>query len=89
VINRRQWLYGMGLIAGCGTQVGRATGTAAENDAPPATGPAPLELSQYEPKSKLHVRESHVARSKFPSIDFHITSRGWRSPKLPSDDFNL
>src|SRR5579859_6629395 len=61
----------MGLIAGCGSQVGRATGTPAEKEAPPATGPAPLELSQYEPKSMLHVRESRVERSKFPSIDFH------------------
>jgi predicted TIM-barrel fold metal-dependent hydrolase len=71
VINRRQWLYGMGLIAGCGTQVGKATGRTAEREAPPATGPAPLELSQYEPKSMLHVRESRVERSMFPSIDFH------------------
>ena len=71
MINRRQWLYGIGLIAGCGSQVGRATGTPAEKEAPPATGPAPLELSQYEPKSMLHVRESRVERSKFPSIDFH------------------
>jgi predicted TIM-barrel fold metal-dependent hydrolase len=61
----------MGLIAGCGSHVGRATGTPAEKEAPPATGPAPLELSQYEPKSMLHVRESRVERSKFPSIDFH------------------
>ncbi|HET9305012.1 MAG TPA: amidohydrolase family protein [Candidatus Sulfotelmatobacter sp.] len=71
MINRRQCLYGMGLIAGCGTQVGRATGTAAEKEAPPATEPAPLELSQFEPRSMLHVRESRVERSKFPSIDFH------------------
>ena len=61
----------MGLIAGCGTQVGKATGRTAEREAPPATGPAPLELSQYEPKSMLHVRESRVERSMFPSIDFH------------------
>src|ERR1043166_4348960 len=61
----------MGLIAGCGTQVGKAADTDAHNKTPPATGPAPLELSQYEPKSMLHVRESHIARSKFPSIDFH------------------
>jgi len=71
VINRRQCLYGMGLIAGCGTQVGRATGMAAEKEAPPATAPAPLELSQFEPRSMLHVRESRVERSKFPCIDFH------------------
>jgi hypothetical protein len=58
----------MGLVAGCGTQVGRAPGAAAANEAQPATGPAPLELSQYEPRSMLHVHESRGERSKFPSI---------------------
>lgn len=71
MINRRQLLYGMGLIAGCGSQVGRATGSTAEKETPLATGPTPLELSQYEPRSMLHVHESRVERSKFPSIDFH------------------
>lgn len=71
MINRRQWLYGMGLLAGCGTRASKAIATAAEKEAPPATGAAPLELSQYEPRSMLHVRESRVERSKFPSIDFH------------------
>ena len=71
MITRRQWLYGMGLVAGCGTQVGRASGAAAESEVQPATGSAPLELSQYEPRSMLHVHETRVERSKFPSIDFH------------------
>ena len=76
MITRRQWLYGVGLVAGCGTEVGRASaaavsGVAAENEGQPATGPAPLELSQYEPRSMLRVHESRVERSKFPCIDFH------------------
>ena len=33
--------------------------------------PKPLDLSQYEPKSMLQVRETQVARAKFPVIDFH------------------
>jgi predicted TIM-barrel fold metal-dependent hydrolase len=68
VISRRQWLYGMGLAA-CGTQVGRGVNVAvaAKTEAPPV----PLELSQYEPRSMLHVHESRVERSKFPNIDFH------------------
>jgi hypothetical protein len=37
---------------------------------------APLELSQYEPKSMLHVHESHVERSRFPLIDFHTHLSG-------------
>lgn len=71
MINRRQWLYGMGLAAACGTQDVRAAGTAAEDEAQPATGTAPLNLSQYEPRSMLRVHESRVERSKIPNIDFH------------------
>ena len=33
-----------------------------------ATG---LPLEQFEPKSMLHVKETHVARSRYPVIDFH------------------
>ena len=69
MINRRQWLYGVGLMAGAGagTEIGRAA-VAAPEDKPK---PAPLDLSQYEPKSMLQVHESHVPRAKFPVIDFH------------------
>jgi predicted TIM-barrel fold metal-dependent hydrolase len=67
VINRRQWLYGMGLVAGSGMHVDRATGVAVGNE-PHA---APLDLSQFEPRSMLHVHESRVDRSRFPLIDFH------------------
>jgi predicted TIM-barrel fold metal-dependent hydrolase len=67
LINRRQWLYGMGLVAGAGTQIGNAAALEAETK----PHPKPLELSQYEPKSMLQVRESHVARARFPVIDFH------------------
>src|SRR5215470_14657083 len=57
----------MGLIAGSGPGIGRAAVSAPE-DKPK---PAPLDLSQYEPKSMLQVLASHVARAKFPVIDFH------------------
>ena len=67
MINRRQWLYGMGLMAGAGTQIGNAAALEAETK----PHPKPLELSQYEPKSMLQVHESHVARARFPVIDFH------------------
>ena len=65
-MNRREWLYGVGLVAG--TQVGWANAEmqpAAENK------PTPLDLSQYEPKSMLQVHETFVERAKFPVIDFH------------------
>jgi predicted TIM-barrel fold metal-dependent hydrolase len=72
VISRRQWLCGMSLVAGSGTQVGRALDTGAKREAPPA----PLELSRYEPRSMLQVHESHVERSRFPVIDFHTHISG-------------
>lgn len=72
VISRRQWLYGMGLVAGSGTQVGRALDTGAKREGPPA----PLELSRYEPRSMLQVHESQVERSRFPVIDFHTHISG-------------
>ena len=72
MISRRQWLYGMGLVAGSGTQVGKALDTAAKKEAPPA----PLELSRYEPRSMLQGHESHVERSRFPVIDFHTHISG-------------
>jgi len=67
LINRRQWLYGAGLLAGAGTQIDWAA--AETRQAKPA--PVPLELSQYEPKSMLQVHESHIERAKYPVIDFH------------------
>ena len=67
MINRRQWLYGVGAVVGAGTQVGWATAETTEAKA----APVPLELSQYEPKSMLQVHETYVERAKFPVIDFH------------------
>ena len=67
-MNRRQWLYGTGLIAGAGhLNFASAAAPAKENP----TGPKPLDLTQYEPKSMLQVHESHIEKSKFPLIDFH------------------
>jgi predicted TIM-barrel fold metal-dependent hydrolase len=73
LINRRQWLYGVGVMAGAGMNIGRlAAENAAAADSPESkTSPTPLDLSQYEPKSMLQVHETHVERAKFPVIDFH------------------
>jgi len=59
----------MGLAAGSGTMIGRAAGAVTVTGKPAEA--APLELSEYEPKSMLQVHESQVKRSKFPLIDFH------------------
>ena len=31
----------------------------------------PLALSDYEPKSMLRVKESHIERARYPVIDIH------------------
>jgi predicted TIM-barrel fold metal-dependent hydrolase len=67
VINRRQWLYGAGALAAAGTGIANAAAPVTEEK----NKPAPLDLSQYEPKSMLQVHESHIERAKFPVIDFH------------------
>jgi predicted TIM-barrel fold metal-dependent hydrolase len=63
-VNRRQWIaLGTGALA-----AGRRT-TAAPQNVQAAQAALPLE--QYQPKSMLHVPETHVPRSRFPVIDFH------------------
>src|ERR687890_2768451 len=44
----------------------------------------PLALKDYEPKSMLHVPETHVPRSRFPNIDFH-THLSWIDRKGNAD----
>jgi hypothetical protein len=38
---------------------------------PAGTRTPPLPLSEFEPKSMLHVKETHVPRARFPVVDFH------------------
>lgn len=44
-----------------------------------------LDLSQFEPRSMLHVRETVVRRAMFPVIDIH-THLGWGDPKGEKSD---
>ena len=70
MIDRRGWLFNMGLLAG--VAVNRKTldlPISAEEDA--ETQSKPLDISRYAPKSMLRVHETPVARSKFPCIDIH------------------
>ncbi len=73
MINRRQWLYGVGVMAGVGMRAGSlpAENLPTAEDTQSKKAPTPLDLSQYEPKSMLQVHETHVDRAKFPVIDFH------------------
>ncbi len=69
MFNRREWLRGLGIMAGVATQWSGVS--IAEEKAEPPLRHQSLELSQFAPKSMLQVHESHVPRSKFPLIDFH------------------
>jgi predicted TIM-barrel fold metal-dependent hydrolase len=85
LINRRQWLYGVGAIAGAGMHAGPLAAEAPESK----SAPKPLDLSQYEPKSMLQVHETEVARAKFPVIDFHthisVSAKSEKGVALSSD----
>lgn len=48
-----------------------AGGRAEAQSRPPQPQAQGLPIDQYQPKSMLHVPESHVPRARFPVIDFH------------------
>jgi predicted TIM-barrel fold metal-dependent hydrolase len=71
---RREWLSGAGaaiLVAG----TARADSPAAPAERQ-AKGKMPLDLSEFQPKSMLHVPETKVARSRYPVIDIHTHISG-------------
>lgn len=65
-LNRREALTfgGVGLLA---STIRAPRGLQTEQ----ANAHRPLDLSDYEPKSMLHVKETRVERAKFPVIDIH------------------
>ncbi|HKU19444.1 MAG TPA: amidohydrolase family protein [Terriglobales bacterium] len=74
MINRRQWLVGTGMLLGVAAapDIAHASDNQVRNPSSAASAPSkPLPLVEYEPKSMLHVRETSVARSRYPAIDFH------------------
>lgn len=50
--------------------------------------PNPLDLSQFEPRSALHVAETSIPRARFPLLDIH-THLGWGDPKGEKADLIL
>jgi hypothetical protein len=66
-IDRRRWLAGLSAGALC-ADVLRENAAAQEHVKPQ---PKPLDLSQYEPRSMLHVKETRVERARYPLIDIH------------------
>ena len=99
---RRGWLStaGAGLIGAAITPRATGAGEAATSPQQAAAAPGlPLRLTEFEPKSMLHVAETSVPRARFPVIDFHthvsFRSRS-TSPATPPaelvrtmDDVNL
>ena len=68
-MNRRQLLYSTGLTMMSGTMAraaGAAPSAGSTNDRSQA-----LRLADYEPTSMLQVKETPVARARFPVIDVH------------------
>jgi hypothetical protein len=89
MINRRQWLCGMGIIAGAAAQSGRTL--AASKREAQKTASHPLSLAEFSPKSMLQVPEKHVAHARVPVIDFHThitrSSKSTCGVSLASDPF--
>jgi predicted TIM-barrel fold metal-dependent hydrolase len=73
VINRRQWLRGLGLVLGASVQsrTAHAISSGQESQAQPNRTTQPLPLADYEPRSMLHTQETHIERAAFPVIDVH------------------
>ena len=68
-MNRRQLLRtsGLGLVGGA--VIPAASFATSSSDG--KNQPKALSLAEYEPKSMLQVRETHVDRARFPVIDIH------------------
>ncbi|WP_446743330.1 amidohydrolase family protein [Silvibacterium acidisoli] len=95
-MNRRDWLRGASMLAGAALQ--RGVVPAAPAEAPVKGRPCALALEDFQPKSMLKVKETHVPRAKFPVIDFHthlshsartvngvamVSARTYASPPAP------
>ena len=69
MVDRRSWLYTMGLLAGAAAKPEiLELSVSAADDKPQRR---PLDISEYAPKSMLRVHETMIARSRFPVIDIH------------------
>ncbi len=72
--NRRQWVAGVTAAAAGVHKMAAAAPQFGEKKVKPTEGD--LLLTQFEPKSMLHVHESKVERPRFPVIDMH-THLSW------------
>src|SRR5574338_1308132 len=85
---RRGWLSAAGTTV-VGTAIGGATVHAhskmPQGQQQPASQGLPLRLTEFEPRSMLHVKETSVPRARFPVIDFHthVSRRRAQRPGVP------
>ena len=77
---RRQWLATAAAGLAGSAAAGRAEIASAQAQ-PPA--PSPLPLTEFEPKSMLHVAMTTVQGARFPVIDFHTHVSRRRAAKPP------
>src|SRR5579885_2543663 len=79
-MNRRNWiaLCSAGALAGAKKMRAQAAGARAQATSEPPQASPDLPLREYAPKSMLKVAETHVARARFPLIDFHTHITGVR-----------
>jgi predicted TIM-barrel fold metal-dependent hydrolase len=68
-IDRRRWLESMGLFAAAAAFP--AVDPGADGRSPEAAGKRTLDLSEFQPRSMLHVPETKVPRARYPVIDVH------------------
>lgn len=74
---RREWLGGAAATFAAARSARSNTAAApAKKEEKKAQGKRPLDLSEFQPKSMLHVPETKVARSRYPVIDIHTHISG-------------
>ena len=80
---RREWVS----ATAASVLITPLTESAGATGAVPSQQPAsaPLPLTQFQPKSMLHVGETRVQRARFPVIDFHthVSRRRAQKPGVP------
>jgi hypothetical protein len=68
-MGRREWLESIGIFVVAGAL--RAPAHSAQLTTPKGPAKMKLDLSDFQPKSMLHVPETKIPRSRYPVIDIH------------------
>jgi len=82
--NRRELLAG---VAGAG-MLGCSGPQAGKEEKQQAAGEC-LDISQYQPKSMLHVPETKVPKPRFPVVDYHTHLTLWKNPTEGSGEISV